>query len=217
MYNIATLKGLKCPHCGSEKLTVTGTKGALGAAIATSVAFGAIGNLVAGSNAASNQATEPLKYKCASCGKKFETFPLLAPAQDVMPAPYTVTFTRAKSFIGAVVPQIVYLNGVKLGAVKNGKSITFTTINRYNSIFVTDQYGVAFKSVYSFEAQPGGNVSVRFKRKFIGTRSTPINIAPIPMVTENVTRPHVNFCSNCGKSLAAEDMFCTYCGEKRFS
>lgn len=231
MDNIATLKGLKCPHCGSEQLTVTGTKGALGAAIVTGAAFGAIGNLVAGSNAAANQVTEPLRYKCAGCGQKFEALPLMAPTLDVLAAPCTVTFTRESSFVGAAVPQIVYINGIKLGAVKNGKSITFTTSNRYNVMFVTDQYGLTFKGEYRFEAQPGGNVSVRFNRRFLDAQSVPAAISPAttgtptavysrpPMAPNAVStgQTQVRFCTNCGGSLAAGNMFCPTCGEKRFS
>lgn len=166
MPDIATLKGLRCPHCGGEQLTVTGVKGALGASAVTSLAFGAVGNLVAGKNAAANTATEPLQYKCTNCGNKFESLPLGAPPEEILDAPCTVTFTRESSMIGAAVPQILYLNGVKLGAVKNGASLSFSTSSRYNVLFVTDQHGVAFKSEYRFEAQPGGCVATRFKLGF---------------------------------------------------
>ena len=167
METVATLKGLKCPRCGSEHLTVTGKKGALGASIATGAAFGAIGNLVAARQANANTATEPLQYKCQNCANKFESLPAVAPPEDVLDTPCTITFTRLGSFVGMAVPQFVHNNGVNLGSVKNGKSIAFTTNNRYNVLFVTDQFGVAFKSEYRFEAQPGSSVSVRFKRKFL--------------------------------------------------
>lgn len=232
MDNIATLKGLKCPYCGCEQVNVTGTKGALGASLATSLAFGAVGNLVAGSKAAANQATEPLQYKCVNCKKKFESMPLIAPAEDVLPVPCTVTFTRVGSFVGAAVPQIVHINGVKVGAVKNGKSISFTTSNRYNVIFVSDQSGVAYKGDYRFEAQPGGNVTVRFKRRFldapINSNVPPVSAAQIVAVPsypssvsaqalESGSRPQVRFCTKCGASLGSQSMFCPSCGEKRYA
>jgi DNA-directed RNA polymerase subunit RPC12/RpoP len=226
MNPIATLKGLSCPHCRSEQLTVTGTKGALGAAIATGAAFGAIGNLVAGSDAAADRSTGPLQYKCASCGKKYESLPLIAPPEDVLAAPCTVTFTRMKSFVGAVVPQIAYINGIKLGAVKNGQSISFTTNNRYNVMFVTDQYGVAFKSEYRFEAQHGGSISVQFNRKFLDAYNAPLPGAPAnPPITQqapSMTPPspagkQTGFCTNCGNPLISEAAFCPNCGEKRAS
>jgi Zn finger protein HypA/HybF involved in hydrogenase expression len=164
---IPSLKDLKCPLCGSGNFSVIGVKGALGKAVATGAAFGAIGSLVAGSNAAKDTATQPLQYKCNDCKNKFVSTPLAAAAVDILPVPCTVTFERLSGIVGAAVPQIVYINGMKAGAVKNGKSITFQTYGKYNVMFVTDQYGVAFKSDYKFEAQPGGSVLVRFKGKFI--------------------------------------------------
>ena len=172
MDSIATLTGMKCPHCGSENLRVTGTKGALGASLVTGLAFGAVGNLVAGSNAAANQATEPLQYVCHDCSKKFQSLPLAAQPDEILEQPCTVTFTRDKSFVGCMVPQIVYINGIKIGAVKNGASVSFQTSCRNNVIFVTDQYGVAFNDDYKFEAQPGGEISVHFKRRFIDNSET---------------------------------------------
>lgn len=164
---VPSVKNLRCPSCGSGDLNVTGVKGALGKSVAVTAAFGAIGNLVAGSNAAKNAETEPLQYKCAACGNKFVSYPVPAAGEDILSVPYTISFTRQSSFVGAAVPQIVYLNGVKVGPVKNGQTITFQTFGRYNDIFVTDHTGVAFRSYYKFEAQPGGSVAVRFNRKFL--------------------------------------------------
>ncbi len=65
------------------------------------------------------------------------------------------------------VAQHVWLNGVKVGTVGNGKSISFPVHTKYNTLFVTDQYGVAFKGNYKFEAVSGGTVDVRFKKKFL--------------------------------------------------
>lgn len=167
METVTTLKGLRCPACGSENVAVKGVKGAMGTALAVGLAAGAIGNLVAGGVASKDMQTEPMQYKCAGCGNKFVSGPLLAPPEDILSAPCSVTFERVGSFVGMAVPQIAYINGLKLGPVKNGKTIAFETLNRYNTMFVTDQYGMAFKGEYRFEAAPGGSVRVRFKRKFL--------------------------------------------------
>ena len=233
MIQIATLKGLRCPQCGSEQLRVTGVKGALGTSLATGIAFGAIGNLVAGKNAAANTVTEPLQYKCNSCGNKFESLPLCAPPEEILSTPCSITFTRERSFVGSAVPQIVYLNGVKLGAVNNGASLTFPTGNRFNTLFVTDQYGVAFDSVYRFEALPGGMVSARFMRKFLNVSTMPP--VPSPAITAPAEAPPaaaaprtqeaappsqsalpVLFCTRCGNRLEDGALFCEKCGAKRF-
>jgi len=71
-------------------------------------------------------------------------------------------------FLGAWNPQMVYLNGIKVGYVKNGKTIAFPTHVKQNTILVTDQFGVAFPDKYTFEAEAGQSVTVRFKRKFSG-------------------------------------------------
>jgi DNA-directed RNA polymerase subunit RPC12/RpoP len=158
---------LKCPYCGSSELQVVGTKGSTGKALATTIAFGAIGNLVAGANAAGDLTTSEIQYKCASCKKKFDSWPLDATPEEYLPAPCTIHFERVGSFVGMAVPQIVYLNGAKIGPVKNGQTVDFLTYLKYNTIFVTDQHGLAFKGSHRFEALPGGNIPVRFNRKFL--------------------------------------------------
>lgn len=167
MDTVATLKGLRCPQCGSEDLDVNGKAGSMGKEIAGAFLGGAIANLAVSSNASKNVETVPLTYTCKNCKHKFQSFPLAAQREDILAAPCTISFTRVSSFVGALVAQVVYLNGVNCGAVKNGATITLQTSNRWNTMFVTDQYGVAFKSVYRFEAVPGGTVAVRFKRKFV--------------------------------------------------
>ena len=163
----ATLKGLSCPQCGSEDLTIKGKGGGTGRAMAGALLGGAIVNMAVSSHASKNVETVPISYVCKSCKNKFETMPLSAPEEDILAAPCVVNFTRLGSFVGSAVAQIVYLNGVNCGPVKNGKTITLQTSNRWNTIFVTDQYGVAFPSVYRFEAVPGGAVDVKFKREFV--------------------------------------------------
>ena len=167
MDTVATLKGLRCPQCGSEDLDVKGKAGSMGKEVAGAFFGGAIANLAMSSSASKNTETVPLAYVCRSCKHKFQSPPLAAPQEDVLSAPCTISFTRVSSFVGALAAQVVYLNGVNCGAVKNGATITLQTSNRWNTMFVTDQYGVAFKSVYRFEAVPGGTVAVRFKRKFV--------------------------------------------------
>ena len=166
MEQYASLRGLRCPNCNSGHLAITGLPGALGASLAKGLAFGTVGNLVAGKQAAANTQTEPLQYKCRACGHKFVSPPLIAPEEERLSAPCTLTFTRTGSFVGAAVPQIVYLNGIKQGPVKNGRSLQLVTHCKHNVVFVTDQFGVVFKSLYQFEAQPGGQLAVSFKRGF---------------------------------------------------
>ena len=129
---------------------------------------GAAANLIASKSASKNgnQDVTPLSYACNECKHKFQSLPLEAPEEDVLSEPCTINFTRLKSMVGAIVVQTVYLNGVNCGPIKNGKTLTLQTSSRWNTMFVLDQYGVAFPSVYHFEATPGGIVDVKFQRKF---------------------------------------------------
>ena len=164
---VATLKGLACPQCASEDLTIKGKVGGAGAGVAGALLGGAVVNLVVSHNASKNVQTTPVAYVCKGCKHKFQSFPLNAPPEDIVGAPCAVHFTRLGSMVGAAVAQIVYLNGVNCGPVKNGKTVTLQTGNRWNTLFVTDQYGAAFPSVYRFEAVPGGALEVKFNRKFV--------------------------------------------------
>lgn len=164
--NFPSTHELACPECKSNNLKILGTKGAKGTAVGVGMAFGAIGNLVANSISKNDYTIQPVKYKCNSCGKKFDSLPFNAKPEEILDKPCTITFKRLSSFVGMAVSQNVWLNGVKVGSIGNGKSITFQTFVKYNTVFVTDQYGVAFKDSYKFEAQSGGTEDIRFKKKF---------------------------------------------------
>ncbi len=165
--NAPSIHALTCPKCQKNDLKILGTKGSKGTATGVAMAFGAIGNMVASSMSKNDFTLQPIQYKCNSCGNKFETLPLTAKPEEILSVPCTVNFTRLSSFIGMAVTQQVWINGVKAGSVGNGKTLTFQTFTKYNTVFVTDQYGVAFKGDYKFEASNGGNVDIRFKRKFL--------------------------------------------------
>ena len=160
-----SLAKIACPKCGSSALAPLGKKGAVGNSAAAGL-FGAVGALVASAATKSDVSFTPINYKCTQCKAKFESAPLMATPDELLPAPCKIVFTRKGSFVGMAVTQVVWLNGLRIGPVGNGKTIEFPTYTRQNIIFVTDQYGVAFKSFYRFEAQPGGVQTVAFKRKF---------------------------------------------------
>lgn len=164
---IPSVYGIVCPKCQKGDLTIVGTKGSKGAAIGMGLALGAVGNLIANASNKGDFSLKPIQYKCKSCGNKFESYPLVAKPEEMLEKPCTVNFHRLSRFVGMAVSQDVWLNGVKVGTVGNGKSITFQTVTKHNTIFVSDQYGVAFKGDFKFEAQEGGTVEVNFKGKFV--------------------------------------------------
>ena len=164
--NYPSVDGLKCPQCGKNEFKILGTKGSLAKA-GVSVAFGAIANMALDSQSKNDFELKPVRYQCLSCKNKFEADPLVAPEEDLLEQPCKIIFHRLKSPVGMVVTQQVYLNGVKIGNVKNGEDLTFQTFTKHNTVFVTDQAGIAFPGSYSFEAEPGGSVDIEFKRKFL--------------------------------------------------
>ena len=164
--NYPSVDGLKCPQCGKNEFKILGTKGSLAKA-GVSVAFGAIANMALDSQSKNDFELKPVRYQCLSCKNKFEADPLVAPEEDLLEQPCKIVFHRLKSPVGMVVTQQVYLNGVKIGNVKNGEDLTFQTFTKHNTVFVTDQAGIAFPGSYSFEAEPGGSVDIEFKRKFL--------------------------------------------------
>lgn len=165
--NIPSTHALTCPKCQHNDLKILGTKGSMAHGVTSSLLFGAIGNLVANSNSKDDYSVKPVQYKCNICGNKFVSLPIEAEPGEILETPCTISFTRLSSFVGMAVAQHIYLNGVKVDTVGNGKTVTFKTSVKHNTIFVTDQYGVAFKGDYKFVAESGGKKEIRFKRKFL--------------------------------------------------
>lgn len=163
--NEPSLHNLKCPHCGANDFKILGAKGSKGKS-AASGAFGAVGALVMNAISKDGKSLESVNYKCVSCRKKFTSLPLVATPDEILSAPCKISFKRMSGFMGMAVSQTVWLNGIKIASVGNGKTIEFQTMIKYNTLFVTDQSGVAFKGDYKFEAQPNGSMEVKFKRKF---------------------------------------------------
>ena len=161
-----SVMNLKCPSCGSENLRILGSKGSVGKAVGAGM-FGAIGNMVASADSKRDFQLIPIRYQCQGCKNKFESLPETAPDDDVMETPCTIVFHRLGSMVGAAVNQQVYLNGVKMGNVKNGGELRFQTFTRHNTIFVTDHSGIAFPGDYKFIAKEGETVDINYKRKFL--------------------------------------------------
>jgi len=130
------------------------------------VLFGIIGNGIASSNLKNRKDDSPFVFKCESCDKKFEIGPCQAPEDERLATPCTITVTRPGNFVGAAVGQHTFLNGIRMGILKNGSSLTFKTDVKNNLLYFTDLSGTVYKSVRRFIAEPGGNLSFRFNMKF---------------------------------------------------
>lgn len=160
-----SVKNLQCPHCNGTEFKILGTKGSTGKAVGAFL-FGAIGNLVQSSESKNDYELRPIRYKCLSCNQKFESVPFEAAEDELLDEPCTVVLHRLSSLVGMAVLQQVFLNGVKVGTVKNNKELSFQTYTKHNVIFVTDHSGIAFDS-YTFTAESGRMKTLKFKRKFV--------------------------------------------------
>lgn len=151
--NYPSLHGFTCPYCGQNNFKVLGVNGAKSKAFFVTFFFGAIGSLVVNSKSKKDFSLKALRYKCNCCGKKFEAFPAEASPDEVLNTPCRISYTRKSSFVGCAVAQGVWLNGVKVASIGNGKTVVFETSVRNNVVFVTDQFDAVFKEKeYHFEA-----------------------------------------------------------------
>lgn len=149
-----------CPNCGSTDVVAIGTEGALGRTLDQQ--FGPFTQVFVPVTADTGR----LRYRCHSCHKKFVAESGAPVETEPLEQACTIVFHRDSGFVGAMMPNVVYLNGERVGEVKSGKSIEFATTVRSNVITVTDQNGAAFKDSYTFDAEDGGVVEVHFNRKF---------------------------------------------------
>ena len=161
-----SLKELRCPNCSGTEHKILGTKGATGKVVGD-IMFGALGSLVHSSDAKNDFELHPIRYQCLECKKKYESLPLTAPEEELLEAPCTVVLHRLSSFVGMAVLQQVFLNGVKVGNVKNNQELSFQTYTKHNVVFVTDHSGVAFADTCTFTAESGGRKALKFNRKFV--------------------------------------------------
>ena len=161
-----SVRDLQCPSCKGTSFKIIGTKGSMGKAVGAAM-FGAIGNMAMSAGSKNDFEIRPIRYQCLSCRSKFEATPLTAAEDELLEEPCTVVLRRLSSVVGMAVLQQVFLNGVKVGNVKNNGELTFRTYTKHNTICVTDQSGVAFPGAYTFVAESGGTQTVQFKRKFV--------------------------------------------------
>jgi hypothetical protein len=107
--------------------------------------------------------SDPLQYKCKKCKSKYLANPSESTLEERLSEPCRITLQRVSNMVGAILPQVVYLNGIKVGVVKNGEAISFNTWVKENVVFVTVQ-GAAFPHC-KFTVESGGMTVILFNRK----------------------------------------------------
>lgn len=84
-------------------------------------------------------------------------------------APCTVSITRPRSVLGAIVDVRVLLNGAEIGTLGNGETLDFTTEHSINELTVKYDADNTTSSI-TFDAEPGGSVHITLK--YSGARLT---------------------------------------------
>jgi hypothetical protein len=175
-----SLLTVRCPRCGAGNPDVVGTKGSQVEAdggVGLGFAFGAIGSMAENYAIVERGIAKALAYsdtafKCYACGFAFFALPAEAGQAELLAAPATVTAVRQPNRKDKAEPQHVFLNGVLVGTVGDGQAVTFSTTVRFNTLFVTNQYGKALGRAYRFEAAPGAGYLLPFDRGFEGAGPT---------------------------------------------
>jgi hypothetical protein len=156
----------RCPHCGGGEWNPAGLTGAAGRVVLITF-LGVIGNAIAGSNLKNRKDDDPFVCKCGSCKKKWELIPVKAPEAECLESPCSINVTRPGGFVGAAVGQYAYLNGIRMGILKNGGSLSFQTHVKHNLLYFTDLSGIVYKDFKRFDADAGGSKNFIFNRKFL--------------------------------------------------
>lgn len=158
---------VRCSACGSNRLRPMGISGALSNMGGRE--FGLAGRFIVGAFDKSGYIPvehEEIEYKCLDCKEKFFVEKKSSNFVHDFHEPFTITFFREKKFVGAMMPHVVFLNGFRVGIVKNGQAIRFTTNKIKNVLVVCDYNGMAFPDYLPFEALEGGTKNIRFAFKF---------------------------------------------------
>jgi hypothetical protein len=156
---------LACPVCTAVDIKALGTKGFTGRQLVI-ILFGFPAGLIFSDVEKKTVRDKAIIYQCSICGNKWEAFPVKAAESGCLERPCEIHVSREGGITGGLMPQFVYLNGKKIGPVKNGGRIIFTTGRKYNLVFITDHLGRAFDT-RRFDASPGEQIKLRFKGKFL--------------------------------------------------
>jgi hypothetical protein len=156
---------LKCPGCATADFKALGTEGFTVRKLAAAL-FGFPAGIAFIKAEQKNTRDRAIVYKCSKCGKKWKAFPARADGGACSESSCTIHFIRERGIAGGLTDQFVYLNGSKIGPVKNGEHISFTTAKKRGFVFVTDYTGRAFDTCY-FNVPAGGQIELKFKRRFL--------------------------------------------------
>jgi hypothetical protein len=135
------------------------------------LALGALGSMAENQRIIAGGLAKALAYpetavRCYACGQNFLALPTEAGPAELLAAPALITLTRLANRRDRAEPQHIFLNGVRVATVGDGQAVTVPTAVRFNTVFVTNQYGRALGRAHRFEATPGAAIALPFDRGF---------------------------------------------------
>jgi len=179
-YVLPSIHLLRCDQCGSSQIEIIGVKGLatknlgnIAAVTAVGAIGGAVGGAIYGAAKAKADSKKPpmplstIRFQCNACKAKFEVEPHGVEADDILEAPFTITFTR-KGIFGDD-PYTLFINGVLVSSIPTlTNTFVFPTSVRHNTLMLIGTMGKLVKDgIYSFLATPGGSINLLYtKRKF---------------------------------------------------
>jgi hypothetical protein len=163
---------LRCPKCGSNDLIPLGNSPSMISRLLNPLVEEVAGEEYTERAHSVHSGFQNIQYKCNACRHPF--YPPLDGTKETkdFEDPCEIILHREKSFVGALMPLYVYLNGDFITTVNNGASVEFTTNKRQNVIVITANDGTAFPDMYQFNAENRKKIEVSFKRKFSETKSS---------------------------------------------
>jgi hypothetical protein len=156
----------KCPQCGSAEWRPIGLPGFFWRGLLM-LPFSLLGLLIGASAMKRRKDNDPFILKCEGCGKKWKSAPSNATQEECLEFPCDITVSRPKSFVGAAMSYFMFLNGIRMGVLKNGGCLNFQTNVRHNIFYAADVSGAVFVDYRRFEAEPNGRITFNFNRKFL--------------------------------------------------
>jgi len=177
-YILPSIHLIRCSECGSSQIEIIGVKGeaakSLGgtaAIVAAGALGGAVGGAIYGAAKAASDSKKPpmplstIRFQCGSCKEKFEAEPHGTDAEDVLEAPFMVTFTR-KGIFGDD-PYNLFLNGIRVSVIPTlTNTFVFPTSVKRNTLILIGALGKPVKNgLYSFLATPGGNIELLYAKR----------------------------------------------------
>jgi hypothetical protein len=147
-----------------------------------------------------------------------------APAPEILrpkplASPATLVIVRESGAAGPMMTWVFYINGISLGTIADGQTVTAQTGLQQNTLRAFDANGNEAPPLL-FSVQSGGQAEIHFQSgRFLPEKSTGIFPLSAPMTppapAAQLTPEAGATCPKCGAPVRWEDQYCNRCGAKQ--